>query len=401
MHPPSSRRPRAALQRRDFLRWLAASPLSASLLASGCRGPDPAARGRAHRLEAPSDPGSARNVFDLEAAGRAVMGRDASEYLAGGADDLRTVRANREAFERVLLRPRRLVDVSRIDTTLTLFGQSLRSPILLAPVGFQQFFHPEGERATARAADRRGHVLIVSSASNASIQEVADSSSVAPWFQLYPTPDRRITQGLLDRAEAAGCPVLVLTVDTPEIGNREMHASTLQELLRAGKLPMGSYAGLRDGEPINDPSMTWDMIGWLRQRTPMKVVVKGIVTHEDAALAVDHGADGIIVSNHGGRQLDSGRATLDCLPEVVAAVDGRLPVLLDGGIRRGTDVLKALAWGARAVCIGRPYCWGLGAFGQAGVERCLQILQRELILDLQLCGCPSLQRILPAHATRG
>jgi isopentenyl diphosphate isomerase/L-lactate dehydrogenase-like FMN-dependent dehydrogenase len=381
-HPRYAER---SLARRAFLRWLAVSPLGLS--ACALLRDESLCEQAAHAV----------NVFELEAAGRRSLGEDASAYLAGGAEDLRTVRANRRAFVRRALRARRLVDVRVIDTSLSLLGEALPSPILLAPVGFQKVFHPEAEAATARAARARGQRMILSSVSNLSVGAVASAAGVSPWFQLYPTEDRTITAALLERALRAGCRVVVLTVDTPVIGNREMHADFLATLLAAGEMPIGSMEGIRTDEPINDPSMTWDMIDWLRGQGVPRVVLKGIVTAEDARLAVDHGADGLIVSNHGGRQLESSRATLDCLPEITTAVDGRMPVLLDGGVRRGTDVLKALALGADAVAIGRPYCWGLAAFGQAGVERALEILQRELVLSMQLLGVTRLADLDPSH----
>ncbi len=358
--------------RRAFLRWASASPLALA----ACQLTSPAAR-------------DARNVFDLEQRARRRMEPGAFAYLAGGADDERTLLANRDAFGHFEIRARRLVDVSRVDTSLELFGERHLSPVLLAPVGFQEVFHPRGELETARGL--RGHGMIASSVSSFAVGKIAREAGRAPWFQLYPTPNRVVTQGLLERAEAAGCRVVVLTVDTPAIGNRERHKELLKSLLTGARKE--NYDGLILDEAVVDPAMTWDMIPWLKANCGMHVVLKGIVTHEDAALALDHGADGLIVSNHGGRQLDAGRATLACLPEVVETVAGRLPVLIDGGFRRGTDVFKALALGASAVCIGRPYCWGLGAFGAEGVARALELLQAELVLDMQLAGTPSLGAI--------
>ena len=337
-------------------------------------------------------PADARNLFDLEREASARLDPEAARYLSGGADDDGTVRANRDAFRRVGLRPRCLVDVRQVDTSLDLLGRRLSSPILLAPVGYQELFHPGGEVASARAAAQAGHAMIVSSLSSFPVGEVT-ATGVEGWFQLYPTPDRAITRSLLARAEAAGCPVVALTVDTPEIGNRESHAGRLQAMLAGGHARMGNFEGLPPYESVTDAGMTWEMVGWLKKNTRMKVILKGIATSEDAELALRHDADGLIVSNHGGRQLDGGRGSLSCLPEVVATVDGRIPVLLDGGIRRGTDVIKALAWGAAAVCIGRPYCWGLAAFGEAGVGRALELLQAELVLDMKLAGVTSLPAI--------
>jgi isopentenyl diphosphate isomerase/L-lactate dehydrogenase-like FMN-dependent dehydrogenase len=242
--------------------------------------------------------------------------------------------------------------------------------------------------------------MIASSVSNNSFTEIANSTPSNPWFQLYPTRDRSITKTLLDRAAAAGAKVLVLTVDTPVVGNRERTGTKLLDLIKAGKLKMGNFEGiLPPGEPFTDPSMTWDMVKWLKDNCEMKIVLKGIVRYDDANLSISNGADGIIVSNHGGRQLESNRATIDCLPEVVNAVKGRIPVLIDGGIRRGTDVFKALAMGADAICIGRPYCWGLGAMGQKGVELALDLLTAELVRDMKLAGPSSINKITPDFVT--
>lgn len=347
------------------------------------------------------DSSAFKNVFDLEALSRKVMGDDALEYLNGGADDLRTVKINAAGYSDFQIRERRLIDVSNISTQIELFGQTLESPIILSPVGFQKFFHPEGEVATARAAASRKHQLIVSTVSNCSVSEVAAAYGPNLWFQLYPTPDRKITKILLEKAEEAGCPVCVLTVDTPVVGNRETSTTTLFKLIEAGELKLGNLEGiLPKGMSFTDMSMTWEIIDWLRENCNMKIVIKGIVTKEDAALAVKYGADGIIVSNHGGRQLESDRGSIESLPEVIEAIKGRIPVLIDGGIRRGTDVFKALAIGASAVCIGRPFCWGLGALGQKGVEIALDILDTELIRDMRLAGTTSIEEITRDFVTR-
>lgn len=242
--------------------------------------------------------------------------------------------------------------------------------------------------------------MIVSSVSNFSIEEIARHSKADLWFQLYPTPDREITKKLLDKAAAAGCDTCFLTVDTPEVGNRETNGTSLLKMIESGKLVMGNYEGiLPQGVTFTDPGMTWDMVDWLRANTDMKIILKGIVTHEDAKIAVEKQVDGILVSNHGGRQLESNRSTIECLPEVVEAVNGAFPVLLDGGIRRGTDIFKALALGATAVCVGRPFCWGLGAMGQQGVELALDLLKTELIRDMKLAGTTSLKEITKDHVT--
>ncbi|WP_145061993.1 alpha-hydroxy acid oxidase [Engelhardtia mirabilis] len=331
------------------------------------------------------------NLRELERAAAASLAPEVWAYLQGGSDDMVTLGENVAAFGRRFLRPRRLVDVSAPDTSLELFGERLASPILLAPVGFQGIFHPEGELASARAAAARGQRMIVSTVSTYSVAEVVAASGQVPWFQLYTTPVRATTQALIGRAEDAGCQVLCLTVDAPVFGNRESHGTTLLELNASSR--KGNLEGLDGASAVVDASLTWEFVDWLRERTRMRIVLKGIVTAEDATLARERGVDGLIVSNHGGRQLDRGRASIDCLAEVVSAVEGHMPVLLDGGIRRGTDAIMALALGAAAVCVGRPFVWGLAAGGQAGVERALEVLQAELVRGLQLVGAPTLDRL--------
>jgi len=350
-------------------------------------------------MNAPSSP--PRNVFELEARLRERLAADVYAFFADGSDDGGTVRANRAAFDRVWIRARRLIDVSQVDTRIELLGESHPTPLLLAPVGFQGFLDPDGELATARAAAARNVRMVASTVSSRPIEAIAEACGRPVWFQIYTTPNRDTTAGLVRRAEAVGCPVLVVTADTPEVGNRETHDAFIQRALQDSKKVMGNFAdaGLPP-EGLTDPTLTWDVIAWLRERTRMKIAIKGIVTREDAELCVAHGVDAVIVSNHGGRQEDSGIGALDCLPEVLEGVAGRLPVLVDGGFRRGTDVFKALALGARAVLIGRPYIWGLGVSGQAGVEQAIDILNRELVLAMQLAGTPAIGDITPAHVRR-
>ena len=385
------------IQRRQFIKWVSLSSLSLALPISftSCNFEN------SQKIDTTTELSDLKNVFDLEKLSSKVMGEDALLYLNGGADDLKTVKINSDAYQEIQIRARRLIDVRNISTKVDLFGQKLDNPIILSPVGFQGFFHPDGEIATAKASVAKKHQMIVSSVSNSSVTEIANQSQAKLWFQLYPTPDRKITKLLLDRAEKAGCKVCVLTVDTPVVGNRERSGTTLMKLVQTGKLKMGNFEGiLPDGMGFSDPGMTWDMIDWLKSNCDMKIVVKGIVTKEDAALAKARGVDGIIVSNHGGRQLESNRATIDCLPEIVAEIKNEIPVLIDGGIRRGTDIFKALALGATAVCIGRPFCWGLGALGQQGVEMVLDILKAELIRDMQLAGTTSIEKISRNHVLK-
>jgi isopentenyl diphosphate isomerase/L-lactate dehydrogenase-like FMN-dependent dehydrogenase len=361
-----------------------------------------------------ASPDLALNVFEFEAAARHLLPPAHFAYMATGVDDDATLRANRDGFARFQLRARRLIDVRTVDTSVSLFGTTWDSPIVLAPVGAQKAFHPDGEAATARAARARKHLQILSTMSSTSVEEVNAARGEPVWYQLYPTDHWPVGRALVKRAEAAGCQVVVLTVDLQGGSNRETQARGQRQDARqcsachpAG--PLGSsldnvnamvarkpmFTGLdisavRSPQPLD---MNWDVVKRLRDATSMRVIVKGIVTSEDAALAVQHGVDGVIVSNHGGRAEESGRGTIESLPEVVAGAAGRIPVLIDGGFRRGTDVLKALALGARAVCIGRPQVWGLAAFGQAGVEAVLDILRRELITTMRQTGVVTLSEI--------
>lgn len=372
-----------AVARREFLRFLACSPLIGTALA-GC-----AVNGHSRRGATGASP---KNLHELEALAQRRMGPAAYAYAAGGSDDEYTLQANREAFRELQIRCRRLVDVSKIETRTTVLGQPLAYPILLAPVGFQAMFHPDGECETARGAASARASMIVSSVSSFPVAEVAKARGQSVWFQLYPTTDRGITRAVLERAEAAGCRVVALTVDTPVVGNRERHGDYLAAML-AGGARMGNFEGLRTDQAILDPSLAWDMIDWLRENCSMQVVIKGIVTREDARRCKERNVDAVIVSNHGGRQEESGRGTIECLPEVVEEVEDRFPVLIDGGVRRGTDVFKALALGAAAVGVGRPYVWGLAAMGADGVQLALEILQAELVRTMQLAGTPSLVAI--------
>jgi isopentenyl diphosphate isomerase/L-lactate dehydrogenase-like FMN-dependent dehydrogenase len=325
-----------------------------------------------------------------------------------------TLRANREAFGRYQIRPRRLIDVRRIDMGVRLLGTDWDSPIVLAPVASQRAFHPEGETAVARAAHAKNHLLIYSTVSTTSIEEVTEARQAPVWFQLYPTDQWRVARALVTRAASAGCPVLVLTVDLQGGSNREtMLRAMRRDPAQCGDCHEGGvYSSLRsfvarkpmfDGLDLSGVfttvprDMTWDSIARLRDITSMQIVVKGIVTREDAELAVEHGVDGIIVSNHGGRGTESGRATIECLAEVVGGVGGAIPVMVDSGFRRGTDIFKALALGADAIAVGRPYIWGLGAFGQRGVEVVLDLLRRELQMIMRQAGTLSIAEIGPSH----
>jgi isopentenyl diphosphate isomerase/L-lactate dehydrogenase-like FMN-dependent dehydrogenase len=350
-------------------------------------------------IESPDD---AINVFDFRDVARQALPPAHYGYLATGVDGDETLRANREGFGHFDLRARRLVDVSAVDTGVEMLGERWETPIVLAPAGSQKAFHPEGELAAARASTALGHHQILSTVTTTSVEDVNEVRSRPVWYQLYPTSSWSVTQALLRRAEEAGCPALVLTVDLPVNSNRETlkrsvkadarDCSTCHDAGPTGWLSRKRmFDGLEmQGVAFDTPWMTWDFIGRLRDETDMRILVKGVVRGDDALRCVQYGADGIIVSNHGGRAEASGRSSIESLPEVVAAANGRVPVLVDGGFRRGTDILKALALGADAICIGRPYLWGMAAFGQAGVEKVLEILRAELQVAMQLHGVQSL-----------
>jgi 4-hydroxymandelate oxidase len=347
------------------------------------------------------------NVADYEALARAKMDRGAFDYYAGGAEDERTLEANRRGFDRVLFRPRVLVDVSRLDLSCTVLGEKLAAPILIAPAAFHALAHPDAELATARAAGAAGTIMVASTAASRSLEQIKDAATGPLWFQLYVYKQRAIAQGLVERAEAAGYRALVLTVDTPRLGSRERDAKNQFHLPPDVMLanfsaahPLLSSPGDKGGHPFQDyveylfdASLDWNTIDWLRSITKLPILLKGVVTPEDARLAVEKGVDGIIVSNHGGRQLDSVEPTILALPRVVDAVAGAIPVLMDGGVRRGTDVLKALALGASAVLIGRAYLWGLAVGGEEGVSHVLALFHQELTLAMALAGKPTIASI--------
>jgi isopentenyl diphosphate isomerase/L-lactate dehydrogenase-like FMN-dependent dehydrogenase len=352
-------------------------------------------------LAVPTTAAEAIDVFQIERLARQKLALPTVHFIVNGADDGKTMQANRDAFDAWAIRVRRLVDISHIDTSLEVLGQKLDVPIIVAPCGGQQVIHADGEMATARAAKTAGHLMVLSTVSNFSVGEVATAAGPL-WFQLYASSDQKLTEKLLRDAEAAGCRVVALTVDSNTRGNREGERWWSRV---AGGPAEGGRSSLRlgnlenfPGPPrVGDAALTWDKVDWIRSKTSMKLLLKGIVTREDAAIAAKRGIDGIIVSNHGGRQEESFRGTLTCLPEVVEAAGARMPVLIDGGFRRGTDIFKALALGARAVCIGRPYLWGLGAFGEEGVSRVLMILREELKRIMEFAGTTSLAAIKPSY----
>jgi isopentenyl diphosphate isomerase/L-lactate dehydrogenase-like FMN-dependent dehydrogenase len=336
------------------------------------------------------------NIAELEALASDKLDAGPHGYFAGGAGDERTLRRNAEAFAEWELWPRVLVDVSEVDTGVEVMGTRIELPVLIAPVAFQKLAHPEGEVAMARAAEAAGTVMCLSTIATCGPTEVTEGCGGGrKWMQLYCFRDRSITRALLDEAVEAGHEAVLLTVDAPYAGKRERDFRTGFEVPAEITAPAVKKAsGGRDltvAEVFGlvDPSLDWDDLAELADESELPVLVKGLERADDAELAVENGAAGIVVSNHGGRQLDNAPATIDALPEVVDAVGGRVPVLMDGGIRRGTDVAVALALGADAVLAGRPGLWGLAADGQRGAERALAILRVELRLALALLGCPS------------
>lgn len=340
------------------------------------------------------------SLFDFELLAQRRMSHMAWEYFNSGVADEITLRWNREAYDHLRLRPRVLVDVSKISTDIGLFGQALKHPILLAPVADQRMLHPDGELATVRGAGASDAVFVLSSFTNTCVEDVAENASAPLWFQLYVQRDRGFTRDAVQRAEAAGCKALCVTVDSPTFGARNRQARAKYDLapgLGRPHLPLPTKAdhssrkGLQVFPDWVEPALTWRDISWLRSQVQIAVLLKGVLSPDDAHRAVQEGVAGIIVSNHGARNLDTVPATVDALPHVVEKVAGRVPVLVDGGIRRGTDVAKALARGANAVLIGRPYLYGLAVAGEEGVKRVVEILRNELEMTMGLLGRPTIQ----------
>ncbi len=398
-----------AESRRNFLRFLAESPLlyglGSTLAATAARGQDDAVLSGALDFDGViTSAEEAVNVWDFETAVRKNLNAGHYAYVAQGSDDFGTIAANRAAFQKIGLRPRRLVDVGTVDLSVEVFGQRLSSPIMLCPVGAQLMFHPEGEVAVARAAKSKNALQILSTVTSLSVEDVAAARGGPGWFQLYTVSDWTATERMLKRAEDAGCTALAWTVDIPArnleaLERFDRATDPVCQACHAG-MPADPFAMRRmfDGVDMSKVRMglgglTWSYIERLKGATQMKVLLKGIQTREDALLCLQHGVDGIVVSNHGGRADETLRGTLDCLPEVLEAVGGRIPVFVDGGFRRGTDIFKALALGATAVGIGRPYIWGLGSFGAQGVERVLDILTRELRIVMTQMGAAKIADI--------
>ena len=389
-----------ASHRRAFLRFLAGSPYVAAL--GGIR---------AYAQQAPEiadiigDPKEALSVMDFEPAAKRKVLPGHWAYMASGVDDDATLRANREGYRHVQLRPRPLRDATKVDMRTEWFGVTYASPIFTCPTGGERSFWGDGELSVARATKARGTMQMLSNSTSTGVEDVVAAHGSPVWYQLYAPSTWAACEKIVRRVEAAGCPVITLTVDNTTGRNSETFLRTRPKDLRSCAachegLPGGSIRERRMYDGIDmtgvtplSPSITWDFVDRLRKATTRKLFIKGIDTREDARLAIEHGFDGILVSNHGGRATETGRSTIEALPEVVAEAGGQIPVFVDGGVRRGTDVFKALALGAKAVGIGRPFLWGLGAFGQAGVERVLEILQAELKLVMGNCGTQNVAAI--------
>jgi isopentenyl diphosphate isomerase/L-lactate dehydrogenase-like FMN-dependent dehydrogenase len=389
-------------RRRALLRMLVASPLAAGLdLPSGWR------EARAQEADLITTAKDALDVFDLEAVARKNLSPAHFGYLATGTDDDATLAANRDGFTRYQLRVRRLMDIRAVDTSITVLGARWNNPVFLCPIASHRAFHPDGELAVARAAKAGQHLVMLATPATTSIEDVNAARGEPVWFQLYARNDWNQTRQMIRRAEASGCRVLVWTVDLLGGSNR----LTVARARRRDQAPCSGCheGGLNDSRrkpmiadlkpapaaPESGP-LTWEFVKRLKDATPMKLALKGIVTREDAEIAVQHGVDVVFVSNHGGRAENSLRSAIECVPEVVAGVAGRAPVFVDSGFRRGTDVFKALALGATAVGVGRPYIWGLAAFGQEGVEVALGLLCRELQMVMRQAGVNTIGKITSA-----
>src|SRR5467141_4392244 len=424
--------------RRKFLQMLSASPLFASHGLLGGSFANLLATGEVTERkfldwvdslqqsdEVISSPEQAVDVMDFEPAARKALPPAHFGYLATGVDDDGTVRANREGYSRIQIRARRLINVEDIDMSVNLFGTKWNTPLVLSPVSGQKAFHPEGEVAVARAAGTKGHLMMLSTVATSSIEDVIAARSGPVWQQLYPTNIWEVGRAIVKRAEAAGAPAIVLTVDLQEGSNREtLFRAERVDKRECSACHKSAYTGFARGRPragtggfaeyaarkpmligldlskvtaVQPPNMNWDFVKRLRDTVAVKLLIKGIVTREDAQLAVEHGVDGLIVSNHGGRCDETLRTTIDSLPEVIEAAAGRIPVIVDGGVRRGTDIFKALALGATAVGIGRPHAWGLAAFGQPGVEAVLEILRRELRTIMRQAGTTSIDKVTRSY----
>ena len=401
--------------RRQFLKFLAASPLfAASDLAAWAdetpsRLPDPMMWAPRTLDKQISTPKEALNVFDFEPVMQKNVPPAHFGYMASGIDDEMTLRANREGFQKFVLRPRRLVDVSKVDMSLEIFGMKYNSPIFVAPTGGHKGYHADGETGVANAAKAGNHGMILSTQATTSIEDVIAARGQPIWYQLYATNKWEVAEHHIKRAEKAGAIAVAVTIDRNGGRNQETlfrlrktdtrTCTNCHESASGGgdskRKPMVADVDMSGLTNTQSSAMTWDTIKRFRDITKMKMVLKGILTHEDAKIAADSGIDAIIVSNHGGRSEDGSTSTIEALPEIIQ-VAGSMPVFIDSGFRRGSDIVKALCIGAKGVAVGRPYLWGLGAFGQPGVDRVLEILRTELRASMQQVGAPTLKHLVPA-----
>ncbi len=411
-----------AANRRRFLQFIAASTALtyadklafAETLLPKSKLPDPMVWAPLDPATLIKSPKEAINVFDFEPVMRQNVPPAHFGYMASGIDDEVTLRANREGFLKFQLRPRRLVDVSKVDMSTNILGTKYSSPIIIAPTGGHKAYNLDGEEGVAKAAKAGDHLMILSTQTSTAVEDVIKARGAPIWMQLYATNKFEVAAHHIKRAENAGCTGLAVTVDRSGGRNQE----TLFRLRRTdnrqcnechdrtslatdqGNKPMYEGVDLTGLRNIQSSTMNWDYLKRLRDLTKMKVVIKGLLAWEDAKMAADAGYDAIIVSNHGARSEDSGRSTIDALPEIVEAVNGRMPILIDSGFRRGTEICKALCMGATGVAIGRPYLWALGAFGEQGVERALELLRIELFGIMQQVGAPSIKHLTPAMVRR-
>jgi 4-hydroxymandelate oxidase len=384
------------MNRKTFLATLGTGALSVGATRmTPAESSSPAASPAAVDLKPAADLSSLISLADIERRAREVMTRSALAYVSGGAADEITVRWNQDKYRDLRLHPRVLRDVGDLDPSTTLFGQRLNHPIILAPTANHRVIHPEGELATARGANAAGAIMVLSSGANTAVEEVAKAVEQPLWFQLYVAKDRGLAKALIQRVEAAGARGLCVTVDSPLDGARDRQARDPISLPPGVGHP--HYVGIKEPptvvnlDVVKPQVLLWRDIEWIRSLTAMPLMLKGVMSPEDAEIGVELGADGIIVSNHGGRCLDTQPATIEALPRVVDRVAGRVPVIVDGGIRRGTDVIKALALGAAAVQIGRPYLYGLAVGGASGVAHTVKVLRQELLMAMALLGCRTLR----------
>ncbi|CAO2824680.1 unnamed protein product [Amaranthus hypochondriacus] len=346
------------------------------------------------------------NVNDFKELARRALPKMYYDFYSAGAEDEHTLKENIKAFSRISIRPRILVDVSHVDLSTTILGHHISVPIMVAPTAYHKLAHPEGEIATAKAAAACNTIMVLSFSSNSTLEEVAASCTAVRFFQLYVFKNREVSAWLVQRAEKSGYKAIVVTVDTPRLGRREVdiknkmigpQVKNLEGFMSTEVVTDEGSGPEAFAKSYYDASFSWKDINWLKSITKLPILIKGVLTHEDATRAAEAGVAGIIVSNHGARQLDYAPATISVLEEVVHAVGRRIPIFLDGGVRRGTDVFKALALGAQAVLIGRPVIYGLAAKGENGVKQVISMLKDELELSLALAGCTSRKDITRNH----